>query len=108
MGDSVPELAPLASAVGVDAVLDGELIVTDDAGRPDFYALSRRMLTNTMAPLAHLRSCTLVTFVVSDVLWLDGAALVTSSYAERRARRRMPDCTEAPDGGPDPEAARFP
>ncbi len=86
MGDSVPELAPLASAVGVDAVLDGELIVTDDAGRPDFYALSRRMLANTTAPLAHLRPRSLVTFVAFDVLWLDGEALVNRSYAKRRAR----------------------
>ena len=34
--DSVPELTPLAAAAGVDAVLNGELIVTDGVGRPDF------------------------------------------------------------------------
>jgi len=82
---SVPELAPLATAVGCDAVLDGELIVTDDAGRPDFYALSRRMLAATTPPLAHLRRRrAMVTFVVFDLLWLDGRPLVDRSYAERR------------------------
>jgi len=82
--DSVPELAPLAVAVGCDAVLDGELIVTDDGGRPDFYALSRRMLATTTSPLAHLRRRTPVTFGAFDLLWLDGSPLVGRPYAERR------------------------
>ena len=82
----MPELVPLATAIGVDAVVDGELNVTDDAGRPDFYALSRRMLVTTTSPLAHLRGHPRVTFVAFDVLWLDGAALVARTYAERRAR----------------------
>ena len=86
LADAVPELRPLAAAAGVDAVLDGELIVADDAGRPDFYALSRRMLATTTSPLAHLRRQALVTFVAFDVLWLDGASLVARPYAERRAR----------------------
>ena len=87
LADSVPELGPLAEAVGVDAVLDGELIVTDDGGRPDFYALSRRMLTTTRtSPLAHLRPRPLVTLVAFDVLWLDGTSLVGRTYAERRTR----------------------
>ncbi len=68
-------------------MLDGELIVTDDGGRPDFYALSRRMLTTTRtSPLAHLRPRSLVTLVAFDVLWLDGTSLVGRTYAERRTR----------------------
>jgi bifunctional non-homologous end joining protein LigD len=84
--DLVPELSPLAATVGTDAVLDGELIVTDDAGRPDFYALSRRMLASPTSPLSHLRHRSTVTFVAFDLLWLDGAPLVSRPYAERRAR----------------------
>lgn len=86
LGDSVPELAPLAAAVGTDAVLDGELIVTDEAGHPDFYALSRRMLATPASPLAHLRPRARVTFVAFDVLWLDGTPLVARPYTERRSR----------------------
>ncbi len=67
-------------------MLDGELIVTDEAGRPDFYALSRRMLATPASPLAHLRPRALVTFVAFDLLWLDGTPLVAQPYAERRSR----------------------
>ncbi len=84
--DAVAELAPLAAAVGVDAVLDGELIVVDEAGRPDFYALRRRMRATATSPLAHLQRRPPVTFVAFDILWLDGAALVRRPYAERRLR----------------------
>ena len=65
---------------------DGKLIIADDAGRPDFYALGRRMLATTSAPLAHLKCRPTVTFVAFDLLWLDGSPLVDRTYTERRER----------------------
>jgi bifunctional non-homologous end joining protein LigD len=39
--DRFPEVAGLASAVPPDTVLDGELVVFDASGRPDFEAIRR-------------------------------------------------------------------
>ncbi len=37
-----PELEPLGDAVGVDdVVLDGELVVLDETGRPSFAAIQQ-------------------------------------------------------------------
>lgn len=39
-----PELAPMTEAfAGRSVVLDGELVVAGEGGRPDFYALSTRL-----------------------------------------------------------------
>src|SRR5215471_296804 len=54
----------LATLLDVDdAILDGEMIATDDSGRPQFYELLRR----TQAPA----------YVAFDLLWADGADLRT-------------------------------
>ncbi|MGH8972275.1 MAG: hypothetical protein ACRD0C_03630 [Acidimicrobiia bacterium] len=66
--DRCPELAPLARALRRPCVLDGELVVLDAAGRPDFEAMRRRgLLGRVEAPL---------TFVAFDLLQL-GAELTT-------------------------------
>ena len=73
---AVPELGPLAGAVGVDVVLDGELVAGD--GRPaDFYRIGPRM--QGRVPRLPL------TFVAFDVLWLGDGALVHDRYRQRRA-----------------------
>jgi bifunctional non-homologous end joining protein LigD len=66
------ELAPLADAIGVDdVVLDGELVVLDDAGRPSFAALQQ-----------HEHAAT---FMIFDVLRIDGRDVTALSWRERRA-----------------------
>jgi bifunctional non-homologous end joining protein LigD len=72
-----PEVAGLAAAVPADTVLDGELVVLDDAGRPDFDAIRRRGL------LGHLDGA--ATFVAFDVLRVGGRDLVTQRFQARRA-----------------------
>src|SRR3954462_10245265 len=66
IGDRLPELRAL-TALGIDAVLDGELIA--GAGRPaEFYELA-----DAMAARHRDRA---VCFVAFDVLRLDGASLL--------------------------------
>jgi bifunctional non-homologous end joining protein LigD len=69
--DRYPELASLAGATGVDdVVLDGELVVLDDAGRPSFAAIQQ-----------HRDPATLMIF---DVLRVDGRDVTSLPWRERR------------------------
>jgi len=62
----------LADVLEVDeAVLDGEMIVADATGRPQFYDLLRGRL----APA----------YVAFDLLWIDGVDLRPKPLSERRA-----------------------
>lgn len=75
--DRCPELAPLARALRRPCVLDGELVVLDGEGRPDFEAMRRRgLLGRIEAPL---------TFVAFDLLRLDGQLVTTRPWQVRRA-----------------------
>ncbi len=78
---SLPELAGLAGALaGRTVVLDGELIV--GAGTAvDFCALTPRMAPSPTRAGSGCR----VTFVASDVLYLDGWDVCALPYVERRA-----------------------
>jgi bifunctional non-homologous end joining protein LigD len=73
MTDRYPELAGLADALGGrDAILDGEVVVLDEQGRPSFEALQR-----------HERPAAVFLF---DLLALDGEPLVDLEQSTRRAR----------------------
>ncbi len=79
-----PEIAPLAAASGTDqAVVDGELIATAH-GRPSFEALQPRMHQRDPAVIARLVRDVPVTYVLFDLLELDGTPLVGLAYDERR------------------------
>ncbi|HEU0239029.1 MAG TPA: non-homologous end-joining DNA ligase [Micromonosporaceae bacterium] len=78
-----PELAALASTVP-SAVLDGEIVVLDEAGRPSFGALAERIHVRERARAAKLAASRPVTYMIFDVLSLDGADLCRRPYAERR------------------------
>ena len=74
-----PELDGLAGALGDHAVvLDGE-VVAFDGGRPSFEGLQQRM-----ASRVGRRRGAAVTYLVFDLLWLDGRLLTGLPYAERR------------------------
>ncbi len=84
-----PELARLNRALHEHrAILDGEIVALDPDGRPDFARLQRRMHLQQPARIARLADEAPVTYVVFDLLWLDGHPLLTEPYAERRARLR--------------------
>ena len=83
---SWPELAGLAEALGVrTAILDGELVATDDKGRPSFGRLQQRMHLTRAADVAARAAEVPVTYVVFDLLHLDGHDLTGLPLHERRA-----------------------
>ena len=79
-----PELAGLGEQLGTtEALLDGE-IVAFSAGRPSFGALQRRMHVNTAAQARRLMPSTPVTYLVFDLLHLDGTPSTGLPYRTRR------------------------
>lgn len=82
-----PELRALGRTLGSHAaILDGEIVAFDDAGRPSFEALQSRMHLRGEAAVRRHAQATPVTYVLFDLLWLDGYSLIDLSYAERRTR----------------------
>lgn len=79
-----PEIAPLAGLLGRDAVLDGELVAFDDAGRPSFGRLQQRMHLGSAAAVRQRLAAYPVTYVIFDLLHLDGADLMGEPYERRR------------------------
>jgi bifunctional non-homologous end joining protein LigD len=80
-----PELRQLAESLGSrQVVLDGELVAMDEAGRPSFGALQPRMHVTQAAAIRRLVAEIPVTYLVFDVLYLDGRSLLDVAYAERR------------------------
>jgi bifunctional non-homologous end joining protein LigD len=77
-----PELAGLAVRVDArSAILDGELVVVDTAGRADAAELARRLAGEAGRPVA---------FLAFDLLHLDGRALISQPLVRRRqALRRV-------------------
>jgi bifunctional non-homologous end joining protein LigD len=82
-----PEIGRLNRALSHHrVVLDGEVVALDAEGRPNFGALQRRMHVSAESTVRRLARETPVTYVIFDLLWLDGHALMDLPYAERRAR----------------------
>ncbi|MGH9180504.1 MAG: non-homologous end-joining DNA ligase [Acidimicrobiales bacterium] len=80
-----PELAGLSGADalgGRSAVLDGEVVATDERGGPNFQRLQRRM--HVADPPPRLLADVPVVYAVFDVLWLDGESLVERPQSARR------------------------
>jgi bifunctional non-homologous end joining protein LigD len=83
--DSYPEIFGVNAALGShSAVLDGELVAFDSDGRPSFAALQRRMHTTSREQARRLAKGTPVTYVIFDLLWLDGHSLMAEPYSARR------------------------
>jgi bifunctional non-homologous end joining protein LigD len=80
-----PELQPLADELGGQrAILDGELVVVDDRGRPRFELIQRKEVDRLQAA-----------FFVFDVLAIDRHDTIGLPYEERRRLLR-----EVLDDGP--------
>lgn len=78
-----PELAGLGELLGGrPALLDGELVTLDAAGRPDFGLLQHRMHVRT--PPAPMVARIPVSYLVFDLLVLDGEPLLAQPYDRRR------------------------
>ncbi|MEX2294303.1 MAG: non-homologous end-joining DNA ligase [Acidimicrobiales bacterium] len=82
---SWPELAGLAAALpAAAALLDGELIATDDQGRPSFGLLQQRMHIANHAEAARRAAEQPIVYVVFDLLHLDGNDLTSLPLRDRR------------------------
>jgi bifunctional non-homologous end joining protein LigD len=82
-----PELRALNRTLGSrSAILDGEIIAFGEGGRPSFEALQPRMHQRGEAAVRRLMQTVPVTYVVFDLLWLDGRSLMDLPYAQRRER----------------------
>jgi bifunctional non-homologous end joining protein LigD len=76
----LPELSGLAVRVAArSAILDGELVCTDEAGRADDEALRARLSGERGRPVA---------FLVFDLLDLDGSSLLRQPLTRRRRELR--------------------
>lgn len=81
-----PELQALPGMLRGNAVLDGEIIALNKAGRPDFGVLQKRMKLAKPKDVEPAMASTPVQFMVFDLLELDGEPLLESTYDERRDR----------------------
>lgn len=82
---SYPELRRLGEALGLlQVVLDGELVAFGPDGKPSFEALQPRMNTVEPGRVRRLAESVPVTYVIFDLLHLDGHNALGIPYAERR------------------------
>jgi bifunctional non-homologous end joining protein LigD len=82
-----PELASIGRALGSHrAVLDGEIVALEESGRPSFSVLQQRMQLSSEAQARRQMKSAPVTYMVFDLLWLDGHSLMALPYGERRER----------------------
>jgi bifunctional non-homologous end joining protein LigD len=76
VGSALPELAGMAVRIDArSAVLDGELVAVDEAGRADAEELARRIAGGRGRPVA---------FLAFDLLHLDGRSLLSAPLHKRR------------------------
>ena len=85
MTTAYPELQELGDRLnGERAVLDGEIVALNKAGRPDFGLLQPRMNLSRAKDAEAAAAKTPVQFMAFDLLWLDGNSLVDLTYEQRR------------------------
>jgi bifunctional non-homologous end joining protein LigD len=80
-----PELRDLGRALGArEAIFDGE-VVAFDGGRPSFQKLQGRMHLTSEHAVRRLAASDPVTYMIFDLLYLDGHSTMALSYEERRS-----------------------
>lgn len=80
-----PELQALADALEHHAVvLDGEVVAFDEQGRPNFGRLQQRMHLANAAEVRRRAETVPITYVVFDLLHLDGNDVAPLPYLDRR------------------------
>ena len=81
-----PELRALGLQLGSrEAVLDGEIVAFDEHGRPSFELLQQRMHVSSESIIRRLSREAPVSYVIFDLLYLDGHTTIKLPYRERRA-----------------------
>lgn len=81
-----PELRKLGRELGSRrAVLDGEIVALDEQGHPSFQRLQPRMHLASESAIRRRTADTPVTYMIFDVLYLEGRNTMGLPYTERRA-----------------------
>jgi bifunctional non-homologous end joining protein LigD len=75
-GWNMTEHVQFLAELPVRAVLDGELVAFDDEGKPDFPLVCERVL--------HRRRAIALTYMVFDVLSVEGRSAMHEPYSKRR------------------------
>jgi DNA ligase D-like protein (predicted ligase) len=83
-----PEIHQLDELMPPRTVLDGELIVSDEQGRPDRLALQEREHANRREIIERARGRHPVTYVVYDILYLEGRPLFKERLQLRQQKLR--------------------
>jgi bifunctional non-homologous end joining protein LigD len=85
LSESFPELRAIGEFLGSRAaVLDGEIVAFDDAGRPDFGRLQQRLHLSGEKRIASRAREFEASYLVFDLLYLEGRLLLAEPYDERR------------------------
>ena len=79
-----PELKDLPKHVKSNCILDGEIVVFNDKGIPDFYQLATREQTTRKAKIEILSKTMPATFVIFDILKKDGKNLMNLPLMKRK------------------------
>ncbi|HEY0391581.1 MAG TPA: DNA ligase D [Solirubrobacterales bacterium] len=80
-----PEMRRLSRQLGArDAVLDGELVAFDEDGQPSFERLQQRIHQTAESVVRRRMKSHPVTYVIFDLLYLDGRNLIGEPYSRRR------------------------
>jgi bifunctional non-homologous end joining protein LigD len=80
-----PEIHAMGRALGSrEVILDGEVVALDDKGRPSFEEIQQRMGLTSESEVRRKMKVVPVTYMVFDLLWQDGHALLDQPYTERR------------------------
>jgi bifunctional non-homologous end joining protein LigD len=80
-----PEIHPLVDALeGRAAVLDGEVVAFDEAGKPSFGHLQRRMHLANEIEVRQRMGEVPIAYVLFDIIWVDGRSTMALPYVERR------------------------
>ncbi len=86
IGSRYPELHALGRQLGArEAILDGEIVAFDENGSPSFERLQSRMHLTSDGAIRRLARETPATYVIFDLLYLDGHSTMGLAYRERRA-----------------------
>lgn len=92
-----PEVTALTAALrGHRAIVDGEIVVLDGDGRPSFQRLQSRINVTRDADVRRAMRDHPATFVVFDLLWLDGRDLADTSLRIRK--KTLKDVLKETDG----------
>ena len=81
-----PELRELGKAVGaLGMISDGEIVALDEQGRPSFERLAHRMHLSSESVIRRRAREEPITYVIFDLLYLDGRSTMALAYRERRS-----------------------